>query len=165
MPKLPPPDHHHVRAAEGWLELGNPTEAGEELQRVSAAQRDSAEVLEAWWRVHAATKDWNTALGIGERLVSLAPARASSWINLAFSLHELGRTREAWDKLLPAAKQFPTESTVPYNLACYACQLGELDAAQRWLAKAIKLGGKSLIKQRALEDTDLKPLWEEIAKL
>ena len=37
MNKLIPPDTHHLKAAEGWLELGNHLEADAELNKASSA--------------------------------------------------------------------------------------------------------------------------------
>jgi hypothetical protein len=34
MNPLSPPDTHHLRAAEGWLELGNHLEANAELENI-----------------------------------------------------------------------------------------------------------------------------------
>jgi hypothetical protein len=39
--KLEPPDTHHVSAAIGWLELGNPAEAGEEIARITPEMLES----------------------------------------------------------------------------------------------------------------------------
>jgi predicted Zn-dependent protease len=87
-------------------------------------------------------------------------------VHRSFALHELRRTREAYDQLLAAAGRFPKEMIIPYNLACYTCQLGDLAAARRWLERALALGGnprqKLLRLESALEDTDLQPLWEEL---
>jgi hypothetical protein len=41
----------------------------------------------------------------------------------------------------------------------------QLDAARVWLKRAIKIGGKEELKQMALADEDLKPLWPEIEEL
>lgn len=60
--------------------------------------------------------------------------------------------------LLPMAPQFPEESIIPYNLACYACQMGNLELAQDWLQRAAKLRPKNEIKAMALSDPDLAPL-------
>ncbi len=38
----------------------------------------------------------------------------------------------------------------------------KMDEARTWLQRAVKIGGKEKIKQMALVDPDLKPLWEEI---
>ena len=74
-------------------------------------------------------------------------------------------TQEARNQLAPVAEKFPAVSTIPYNLACYACQLGNPAEARQWLAKAIEIGGVDDIKRMALADPDLKPMWEEIKKL
>jgi Flp pilus assembly protein TadD len=71
----------------------------------------------------------------------------------------LKRTQEAFAVLLPVARKFPTEPTIPYNLACYTAQLGDLVAARDWLAQAFRLGNAKEIKVQALEDPDLAPLW------
>ena len=72
----------------------------------------------------------------------------------------------AWAALRPAFEKFPTEEIVPYNLACYAAQFGRLEEAWEWLHKAMAAAGDiKLIKDRALADADLKPLWERIHEL
>jgi len=59
-----------------------------------------------------------------------------------------------------AAKLFPGDSTIQYHLACYCSKLGQLDAAQEHLHKSYELGDAKQIKLMALDDEDLKPLWE-----
>ena len=59
-----------------------------------------------------------------------------------------------------AAKLFPEDDTVQYNLACYCAQLGQLNAAKEHLDKSYELGDAKQIKLIALDDEDLKPLWE-----
>ena len=59
-----------------------------------------------------------------------------------------------------AAKLFPGDSMIQYNLACYCAQLGQLDAAKEHLGKSYELGDAKQIKLMALDDEDLKPLWE-----
>ena len=58
-----------------------------------------------------------------------------------------------------AAKLFPTEWSIHYNLTCYCAQLGQLDAAEEHLDKSYELGDARQIKLMALDDEDLKPLW------
>ena len=48
-----------------------------------------------------------------------------------------------------------------YNLACYMCQLGELEKAKVRLHRPFKLDPG--LRVMALDDGDLKPLWEGIA--
>jgi hypothetical protein len=45
-----------------------------------------------------------------------------------------------------------------YNLACYSCQLGDIEQAKMRVGKAIELDPK--FKLLALDDADLEPLWD-----
>ena len=68
------------------------------------------------------------------------------------------RTQEAYDELKPALDTFKKEYLVRYNMACYACVLGNKDEARGLLSKAIELGGDA-VKTQALEDPDLQGVW------
>lgn len=149
----------HLLAAEGWLELGNPGEARLELDGISQKGRVHPEVLQLRWEICAKLKQWGECVDIGETLTRVDPERVVSWIHHAFALHELKRTQEAWDVLLPAQKRFPKEPTILYNLACYACQLGRLEDARELLEACLALGNRKEWKKQALEDPDLAPLW------
>lgn len=166
--QLEPPNSHHLRAAIGWLELGNPAEAGEELSRIAPEFLDHPDVLEIRWEVCARSRSWEAALKVAEALVRVAPERSSGWVHRAYAMRRVrhGGLQLAWSLLRPAFEKFPKEDVIPYNLACYAAQQGRLDAAWNWLQKAISVRGDAMeIKQRAMADTDLQPIWERIRKL
>lgn len=165
MSKLQPPDTHHLSAAEGWLELGNPREAMAELDRLTDAAQGRVEVLAVRWGILARFKLWQESVVVAARIIELAPDEVFGWIHRSYALHELKRTQEARDLLLPAVENFPKVETIPYNLACYECQLGNLTAARSWLLRALKRSDPAELKARALEDVDLKPLWSEISQL
>ena len=88
--------------------------------------------------------------------------RAASCVHKAYSLRRAndGGVEKAKAVLLEAAKLFPDDDMIQYNLACYCAQLGQLDAAKEYLGKSCELGDAAQIKLRALDDEDLKPLWE-----
>ena len=67
--------------------------------------------------------------------------------------------------LRSAAAVFPRNKLIPFNLACYACQMGRLEEAQEWLDRAFEAGGRKTMKAMALEDEDLRPLWDRIRNL
>jgi hypothetical protein len=67
--------------------------------------------------------------------------------------------------LLRVVESFSANATMRYNLACYECQLGNLERAKDWLEKALKLGDTKAIKLAALEDPDLQPLWRDIGQI
>lgn len=164
MEGLPFPDLHHARAAEGWLDLGVIDEAQIELEKLSPSAGFVPDVLDLHWRLRSARLDWEGSLSIAERVIALAPERANGWIHRSFALHELRRTQEARDNLLKAVELFPDQSIIPYNLACYACQLGDLDTARKWLRRALKLKGIEHLREMAMDDPDLAPLRAEIAQ-
>ncbi len=152
----------------GWLELSNPTEAGEELARIRIDLLDHPDVLEVRWDVCAATRSWEAALPVAEKLVEIAPDRASGWLHRAYALRRAtsGGLPAAWDVLRPAYNLFPKMPLISYNLACYAAQLGRLDEAWDWLHKAMEAAGDvAAIKSMALRDSDLEPLRERIQSL
>jgi tetratricopeptide (TPR) repeat protein len=162
---LSPPDSHYVNAAWGWLELDNIAEAFLELDRISPPAQLHPDVLTLRWELLARKKQWPDALETARALVQIAPDRADSWIKQSYALHELKRTQEAWDALFSVHEHFPKISTIPYNLACYACQMSQSEAALTWLKAAMKIGGRESIRKMALQDTDLQPLWLQIKKL
>lgn len=162
---LEPPDSHFVLAAQGWLELGLPAESRAELERVSSALQGHPAVLDVRWEICAREKRWDQALALAQALIGLVPEDAGSWIRRSFALHELHRTQEAWDNLLQVSPQFPAVSVIPYNLACYACQMGRLEEARTWLDRAMKVGIAREIKSMALRDQDLAPMHAEIAAI
>lgn len=166
MLSLEPPDSHFLDAATGWLMLGNAEEARREFEQLSPTARKHPDALDFEWRWLAHLKRWEEAVEVAQQLVDHHPKRADAWIHRSFALHELRRTREAFDLLLPALKKFPKEATIPYNLACYTCQLGDLPAARQWLERALALDKSPAEKRErqraALEGPDLKPLWPEL---
>jgi len=52
------------------------------------------------------------------------------------------------------------EAAIKYNLACYCCQLVENEAAKNYLKKAFEIDLNW--RMTALQDEDLKPLWESL---
>lgn len=158
---LQPPDTHHLSAAVGWLGLGNTTEAIQDLMRISPEMLLHPDVLEVTWQIHAKSKNWEGCIEVASELTIVAPKNPFGWIHLSFALHELKRTTEAQDNLIGVLEQFPDDWLMRYNLACYACQLGNLDEAQRWLANAALKGDGKEIQRMAKADPDLTPLFRK----
>lgn len=146
-----------IRAAHRWLELANHLEADAELDCIEPALRVHPSVLELHWQIYAASKKWHACLDIAKAITNLKPNRAVGWVHHAYALHELRRAQEAFDILSLVAERFPKESTIPYNLACYTCQLGRLGEAGEWLAKAYETGDARAINLQALDDPVLAP--------
>ncbi len=159
------PDAHSLNAARGWLELGNVPEAWLELNELLPRWHEHPEVLNLMWDLYGAEEAWAKALAVARQMVSRYPDEVSGWIHQSYALHEMKRTDEARDALSRAVSRFPKEGVIPYNLACYECQLGQLGTAKRWLALAEKIQGKDVLKKMALTDPDLKPMWDYLKGL
>jgi Flp pilus assembly protein TadD len=166
MKPLEPPDSHHLSAAMGWLELGDPAEAGAELEQIAPQFRSHPHVLVTRYEICAKAGEWNAAAEIARTLTQLEPHQPDAWISLAYAVRRKpgGGIPQARAILVQARRTFPKEQIIAYNLACYECQLGDLNAAKLWLEKACTLGDANKIKLMALEDPDLKPLWPDLRK-
>jgi Flp pilus assembly protein TadD len=162
---LEPPDSHHLSAASGWLGLGNVVEAGAELEKIAPQFGSHPEVLAVRCDIHFKAGSWDAAAEIAGTLTRLEPQEPGAWISLAYATRRKtgGGIAQARAILIQVQRTFPKETIIAYNLACYDCQLGDLDAAKAWLDKACILGDALSIKKMAGQDPDLEPLWPELA--
>ena len=117
-------------------------------------------VLLVEWEIHTRAGQWHAACAVAEALIAALPKEPIGWIYHSFALQQLGRLREARMHLLAAARIFPTDWRIAYNLACYTCQLGDRAGAWNWLDESIQLGDADVIKSLALNEPSFKPLWE-----
>jgi hypothetical protein len=154
----------------GWVELGNPREANEELMQIAPGLQVHPDVLEIRWEICALAKEWDACVHIASAIVELAPNRPSGWIGRAYSLRRVegGGLVAAFMTLLLVADEFPAEPMIPFALSCYTCQMGRLEDARAWLHRAFAvasmMGTKKRLKHMALEEPDLQPLWRKIPK-
>jgi len=162
MKPLPHPATVHLKAAQGWLELGNHLEADKELDEIAPRLRAHPDVLEVRWEVYARANKWSACVDIAEALIKLTPIRPEGWIHRSFALHELDQTQEAFDRLLPAANKFQRIWTIPYNLSCYCAQLRRLEECEAWFKKAMAID-EHTVKRAAIDDPDLQPLWDSMS--
>jgi len=158
---------HRLNSILGWLELGSSGDARKELNELPAELHGTPMVLEIRWLVEAADQNWEEALLSARALVQAAPEMPEGWLHQAYALRRVpkGGLTAAWNALASAESTFPEEPIFPYNLACYACQLGKMDQARDLLQRALAIGNSKTIREMALNDSDLEPLWKEIRAL
>jgi predicted Zn-dependent protease len=157
--KIEAPEIHRLRAAEGWLELGDWRSANDELQEMPAWTRGHPDVLDLRFEICVAAGMYQDALAVADALVRGFSKRVQSWINRANALHLLGRHDEAFRLLKPLANRYPKNAAIAYNLACYAARMGRYSDARWWILEAIQLGENRALVAKALEDRDLKGIW------
>lgn len=114
-----------------------------------------------------AMSDWAGALGAAREIIQIRPDQSSGWLHQAYALRRATRDglQQALRTLLVAARLFPEEPLVAYNLACYQTQLGHLDQGWDWLLMAKSLLGKRKLLELALSDPDLEPLKDRLRRL
>jgi Flp pilus assembly protein TadD len=150
------------------LGLGDHLSANEELEKITPRLRSHPEVLAARWVIYAKAGNWQACSDIAAAVVTASPENSWGWIHKAYSLRRVpgGGIESAKVVLLEAQQKFPKEPTIAYNLACYDCQLGNLNAARKWLESAIALApDPRSVKLAALEDPDLERFWAEIGEI
>lgn len=153
-----------LRAAEGWLELGDFVSACEELEEITAEARANLVVLSMRYSIYAKAKKWDMAAAVAEALTAMAPDEPATWINLAYATRRKtgGSIPEAKRILLVAQVKFPKEYLFPFNLACYCSQLGQLKEAV-FSSSDIAFFSHRSVQKLAVEDEDLKPLWDSMS--
>jgi len=159
---LQAPDSLHLRAAEGWIGLGDYATASEELELISETSRAHPEVFQLRWRIYAQANNWDACLEIATALTIMRAEGLFGWIHRATSLHRLGRTQEAKDLLVSVVNRFESNPTIPFHLARYCCALGQLDEALRWLETAVANANRPMelirLREKLVEDAALEPL-------
>ena len=149
--------NHSLTASIGYLELGMLQDAWDALEEIPAEQRHLPPVLQVRLEIYRRMAKYEGMATIAEHLTKALPEDSQNWISLAYAQRRYIDLQTAEKTLLEAQKRFPEEATIPFNLACYACQLGRLDEAREKLAKAIEM--EPSFKKAAVEDEDLKAIW------
>lgn len=150
----------------GWLGLGNWQEADEELEKIDLAYRAHPDVLVIRLEISSKAGKWDKAAEIAGTLVQIRPDDPQFWISHAYATRRKpgGGILQAREILRQAQTLFPKEPLIPYNLACYDCQLGDREEAWRCLKIAFELGNAKQVKLMALQDPDLEPLRTKIVE-
>ncbi|MES3030925.1 MAG: hypothetical protein V4697_00770 [Patescibacteria group bacterium] len=161
----------HIRAAEGWIELGDFLSAYEELEQLSSRERARPDVLKLRWRIFNQANKHEMAFSVAEGLTRLLPddAEVFAWRSYSARRMPTGGIESALALLLDAINDFPDEPLLPFTLACYNCQIGKMAEARSWLDTALEVaernGTEKHWKLTALDEKDLEPLWPEIGLL
>lgn len=153
---FPPHYTRAIDAIDGWLALDDPTEALAELQRLDRKFQNYPSVTlrktEIYWKL----KDFPQAIVASQALVDCYPDKAAVINHHALILRASGALEKGYRLLLDSSAKFPSDPMTHYNLACFACNLGEFHKARPWLEKAIELDGELVAV--ASMDLDLEPI-------
>lgn len=142
--------------ANGYRELGMFDDALQELSSLEDSLSQRNECLQMYLAICMEAKRWKDALPVANRLASVETSDPGNLINLAYVTRRAKSLEGARVILENAAKRFPNEAIIHYNLGCYACSAEELDTATSYLAKAFELDPHYI--EVGMDDEDLVPL-------
>ena len=154
------PLERQTEAAVGCVELGMFQEANDQLENIDPFSRAVPEVLAVRIAVYQGLKKWELMQEVTKRLAEFQPNDIQWTISLAYATRRVDSIQAAKEILLKAESKFPKEAIIKYNLACYCCQLGEIEKAKNYLKKAFDID--STWRLQALDDEDLRPLWDSL---
>ncbi|MBU0677357.1 MAG: hypothetical protein KJ626_04500 [Verrucomicrobia bacterium] len=150
-----------LQKADGYLDLHMPDHTRALLAEADNEWKQFAPFKQVELRLAIESGDWVLAAGLARDLRDKTPDEIAYWVQFAYALRRLKSIEDARGVLLEAIEKFPEEPVIPFNLACYECQLGRLHEAFSYLQKAVTLNPRYL--QRALRDHDLEPIWEDLS--
>jgi Flp pilus assembly protein TadD len=133
------------------------------LEEIAPDDKTHNEVLGARVNLYMAAKKWDMVTAVASHLAKVAPKTAGWWISLAYAIRGTQSVEKAEAILLRAQKLHPKVAMIAFNLACYASVTGRTEEAKERLRHAMDLD--KAICGLALDDEDLKPLWDWIAGL
>ena len=149
-----------ILAAQGYHELGLWREARLELDGLADGAQQRTDVLEMRILILINESNWREALKFSQRLAEAAPQEEGGWVHSAYCLHEMGQTDDAIKVLLAAPPSLREKAIFHYNLACYSCVLGRIEAAREALHRSFEIDKR--YRDFARSDRDLEPLHPEL---
>jgi tetratricopeptide (TPR) repeat protein len=155
------PDQQHWQSAVGYVELGMFADADSELEKIDPFCRAAHEVLAVRIAIYRGLQKWELMAEIAKRLAEFQPDDVQWTISLAYATRRANSIKAAKQILLNAESRFPNAAIIKYNLACYCCQTADVQNAKSYLGKALEIDSSWRLK--ALDDEDLRPLWDSLA--
>jgi tetratricopeptide (TPR) repeat protein len=156
------PDHLHLQAAHGYIELEMFEEANAELEEIDPPCRHLPEVLTARVAINHGLSKWDLMATVAKKLVEWNLNEPGNFIDWAYATRRAESVHLAPAILMRAEELHPNNGVVHYNLACYESQLGNLDRAKAHFTRATKADTKFSV-MALLDDLDLEPLWASLA--
>ena len=144
-----------LRQSHGWLELGCPAEAYEELDRLPDSLHTTREVLKLKCNILAAERNWRELRVLSSTSAMYFPQEAAFAEDWAWAEHKEGQTTQAYSILVHAAERYEKTWRTAYFLSCFSYAMKRVREATEWLGLALLLHtSPAQLKQRALREED-----------
>ena len=152
----------HIRQCDGYIDLKMLDKARSELGKIDHRYRQTHPYKAVEMHLAMEDKNWQEVFRLASELLERYTRHADLHIKLAYAARRTQGLEAARKILLNAQKRFPKIAVIPFNLACYECQLGHPDEAMVLLDRAFRLDAS--FHEQALEDEDLKPIWDRLGQ-
>ena len=133
------------------------------LEEIAPEDKVRSEVLGARIDIYLAAKKWDMAAAVANYLVKVEPENSGWWIKLANATRRCESIESAEAILLRARELHHDNAVIEFNLACYASVTSRFEEAKELLKRSVGLDRQ--LQKLAIDDEDLRPLWDWIAGL
>jgi hypothetical protein len=126
------------------------------------AEPEGPELLLRRCRSSAKAGRWEEVEHLAAQAVRTYPAVSCFHTQLAWAVHQQGRTLEGLEIVRGVAVRFPNSVGVAYTMACLLGARQKVREAKRWLGMAIQLASNpDKVKLRSLVQPELQCVWSE----
>ncbi|HCY57744.1 MAG TPA: hypothetical protein DHU78_02675 [Opitutae bacterium] len=153
----------HLDRARGYFELEMFQEVEIELRAIDDQSPWSKQKREMLIFLHQERMQWELMQGFAKSLRLEFPDEEGWWVSEAYATRRAENLDKARKVLLEGLTIHYESAIIRYNLACYACLLGNLGKSLDLLKEAGQRDEK--YKTLALEDEDLELVHEDLIKL
>ncbi len=133
-----------------------PEDATAELDALSPEHQDMIEVVILRMEILRVTKKWDEGTLLGQRALAKHADCGALYLITAYAMRRHAGLAPAKELLLSGEAVLAEDAMFHFNIACYECQLGNLEAAKSRLERAFTLDAK--YRRIAREDPDLESL-------
>lgn len=146
-----------LRQSHGWLELGCPAEAYDELDRLPDSLHTTREVLKLKCNILTAARNWRELRVLSSTSAMYFPQEPVFAEDWAWAEHKEGQTTQAYSILVHAAERYEKTWRTAYFLSCFSYAMKRVREATEWLGLALLLhSSPTQLRQRALREEDFR---------
>jgi len=133
---IEPENQRLLTAAQGYLELGLPLDANDEIESMDADVRHVPEVLAVRVGIYRALEAWPLMQTVAKQLALYAPDEADWTVARAYATRRTDSLEAARLILVNAVERLPGVAVFHFKLACHPARLGNRDCSKTPVSRA-----------------------------
>ena len=149
-----------IREAEGYRELGMPSQGLVALQRRGSLVHGDNHACYLLGETLRELSRYQEAIAPLQRSAELDPAEIYAWLALGWCYKRIGRLPAAIESLENGLYYQPKEAILHYNLGCYWSLAGDRSRALDHLGQALRLDGA--YRELIADESDFDPIRNDL---